>query len=610
MTDSPPLDTADDRAWEEPRALLRAVWATPGPGSEAAAGPAADILFGADAPLAGAAALAPQQAVSLAVLTAADAAAFADELFGRWFPRPASVIELRRLAALARRGEPRMGLIETADGVVVVAWAGAGAAAERWPLAPQARQALEAPGRVLVVIFAPTRSSELAASAADAFGLSPLEARLAEAFLSSPTLDIAAAQVGVGRETARDAMDRIMTKTGVRRSTDIVRRLTELMCAAPAEPPAASDALIETLGLTPAEAGVAVRIAAGRSHREAADDLGLKLETVRGYAKAALAKVGVARAKDLARLVTEIQALSRLIAVAEPIFTSDASPARLRLIPAEAGRRLAFLDYGPQSGAPICVFHGFMAGRSLPPAQVRALQRRGLRPLVLQRPGFGLTTPASGEAYLDQAIEDLAMLLKTLRIDRTLILARDGGVAVALGFAARHPERVAGGLLLNPRQPRGLPKSYRSPVATFTRGLLNKPQVIGALGDLLRRQTRTEAVEAILRRGLTAVAGDRAALEDDAVRSQLVRDIQAQFAHSSAGFVAEHALYARGWSPPAVPVETGAWVIAHCAGLGEEPPRATWSNLPRVGFHVIPEAGVLVQFTHAEALAACLPLGD
>ncbi len=608
MTVSPISSAQDTRAWDDPRDLLRAVWATPGPGSETASGPGAEILFGVDAPLAGAAALAPQQAVSLAVLNAADVAAFADDLFGRWFPRPASVIELRRLAALARRGEPRMGLIETADGVVVVAWAGAGAAAERWPLTPQARRALEAPGRVLVVIFAPTRSSELAASAADAFGLSPLEARLAEAFLSAPTLEIAAAQVGVGRETARDAQDRIMAKLGVRRSTDIVRRLTELMCAAPDEAPTASEALVETLGLTPAEAGVALRVAAGRSHRETADDLGLKLETVRGYAKAALAKVGVARAKDLARLVTEIQALSRLVAVAEPIFTSDAQPARLRLIPSGRERRLAFLDYGPQSGAPICVFHGFMAGRSLPPAQVRALQRRGLRPLVLQRPGFGLTTPASEETYLDQAIEDLTTLLRTLRIDRTLILARDGGVAVALGFAARHPDRVRGALLLNPRQPRGLPRSYRSPVATFTRGLLNKPQLIGGLGDLLRRQTRTEAVEAILRRGLTAVPGDRLALEDDAVRGQLVRDIQAQFAHSSAGFVAEHALYARGWSPPAVPTEAGSWAIVHCAGLGEEPPRATWAGLPNLSFHAIPEAGVLAQFTHPEALADCLPL--
>src|SRR3990167_3030918 len=101
-----PAEPYDDRAWEGPRALLRAVWATPGPGADAG-GSAVESLFGADAPLAGAAALAPQQAVSLAVLTAADDAAFADELFSLWFPRPSFVVELRRLAALARRGAAR-----------------------------------------------------------------------------------------------------------------------------------------------------------------------------------------------------------------------------------------------------------------------------------------------------------------------------------------------------------------------------------------------------------------------------------------------------------------------------------------------------------------------
>lgn len=151
---------------------------------------------------------------------------------------------------------------------------------------------------------------------------------------------------------------------------------------------------------------MALELAAGATQREAAEALGLQPETVRTYAKAVLAKTGVARAKDLARLVAETRALSGLVAVAEPVFTSGGPPARLRLMPRPDGRRLAFLDYGPASARPAIIFHGFVAGRSLPPRLAAALHARGLRPIVPQRPGFGLTGPAAGD-YLATAAADL-----------------------------------------------------------------------------------------------------------------------------------------------------------------------------------------------------------
>ena len=137
----------------------------------------------------------------------------------------------------------------------------------------------------------------------------------------APTLEIAAAQLGVGRETARDAIRAAAGKLGVRRTSDIVRRMLELMCAVhePVRPD--PQAIAPALGLTISEARVALEIAGGRSQAEAAEGLGLKTETVRGYVKNALAKTGLARGKDLGRLVVETQALSQLVSLAEPVFT-------------------------------------------------------------------------------------------------------------------------------------------------------------------------------------------------------------------------------------------------------------------------------------------------
>lgn len=596
--DSRPL--GDDA---EARALLEAAWPK-------ASGQAPDLL---DQPASfsfatGAAAPVAKDAVAIGVFGADGGLVYASAYFRDWFACEDSSIELAALVRAARRGPAARARVRTADGAVVAAWAARARAAEGWGLDEAIRTALSGPGRVVVLIFAPSRSTSLAARAADAFGLSRLEARLAQALLWAPTLEIAAAQLGVGRQTARDAIRAAAGKLGVRRTSDIVRRLLELLCAVhePAAP--VPEAMAAALGLTISETRVALAIAGGRSQAEAADELGLKTETVRGYVKNALAKTGLARSKDLARLIVETQALSQLVSVAEPVFTSETSAARLRVIAGAEGRRAALCDYGPASGRPVCLFHGFVAGRSLPPQLVRGLQAKGLRPIVPQRPGFGLTERARGE-YLETASQDLLCMMQALKLDQMMIFARDGGVAAALDFARRHPRRVSAGVLLNPRPPGGLPAGHRTPVAAFVHLCLARPHLIESLGDLLRRQTRTDLVELQLRRALAAWPGDLAALEDPAVRQQLVQDIQAQFAHSSAGFVAEHSLHAAGWAPPPLTGEA-RWIILHSEGAGHEPPRSPWSKLHNVEFRTLQGAGVLAQFTHPEALIDALVRTD
>lgn len=553
----------------------------------------------------GAAALVPQEAVAIAVLSSRLGVLDADPAFKAAFPDPGAAPDMRRLAERARRTGSALGLLEAADGALAPVWMSHGDGASRWAQRPEARTAAERADAVVVLLFAPSRSSELAARASAAFGLTPLEARLAEAFLFAPTLDIAAGQAGIGRATARDVLARIMAKTGAARSGEVVARLAEVMSAVREAPQADAALLGEAFDLTPAEAGVAAELARGASQRETADTLGLKGETVRKYAKTVLAKTGAARAKDLARLAVETRALRGLVAVAEPVFTQAAPAAQLRLLPRPGGRRLAFLDYGPHAGEPAIVFHGFVAGRSLPPQLAEALQAHGLRPIVPQRPGFGLTSPAEGD-YLAEAAADLAALTDALGADDVALFARDGGTAAALAFAATYPQRIARGVLLNPRAPRGLSRGHRSgPVRRMTSLILQHPHLIGGLGDFIRRRTRSDFLDTALTQTLGAIAPDRDALEDPAVRAQLIRDIQAQFAHSSAGYSAEHAVYAQGWRAPSV-TAGGPWTVTWSTELSATVDEAPWRALPDVGFLPLAGAGVLAQFTHAEALAALI----
>lgn len=596
---------AAEHALAGPAQILRRAW-NGGRGGPAHDRSLVEQMLSAEGAFAfGAAALVPEEAIAVAVLSGRNALLAADPAFASAFPDPGAIPDLRRLAERARRTGSALGLLETTDGTLTPAWLTRDASAVRWVRSPDALAALGRADAVVALIFAPCRSGDLAARTADAFGLTPLEARVAEAFLFAPTLELAAAQTGIGRATARDVLARIMAKTGATRSSDIVRRLAEVMSAVHETPEADANLLSEAFGLTLAEAGVAAELARGATQREAAFALGLQPETVRTYAKAVLAKTGAPRTKDLGRLVAETQALRGLTAVAEPVFTSGGPPARLRLMPRPEGRRLAFLDYGPASARPAVVFHGFTAGRSLPPSLAAALQAHGLRPIVPQRPGFGLTSPAVGD-YLAEAAADLEALVAALGARQIRLFARDGGTAAALAFAAAHPDRIARGVLLNARSPQGLAPGHRSgPVRRMTRQILEQPHLIAGMGELIRRRTRSDFLEAALDQTLGGLAIDRDALRDPLVRAQLVRDIQAQFAHTSAGYAAEHMLYARGWQVPEVK-GGGSWALVHSTALTEAPPRPPWLGLPGASFHALAGAGVLAQFTHAEALAALI----
>jgi pimeloyl-ACP methyl ester carboxylesterase/DNA-binding CsgD family transcriptional regulator len=547
----------------------------------------------------GAAALVPREALAMAVLGRRNRCLDADAAFHAAFPDPLAVPDLRRLADQARREGSALGLLEAADGTLAPAWLARGAAGIRWAETASGRAALASPHAVLVLLFAPSKSDDLTARASTAFGLTPLEARLAQAFLFAPTLEIAASQAGIGHATARDALSRIMVKVGARRTGDVVRHLAETMSASHDTPDADVDMLSKAFGLTMAEARVGAELAQGATQREAAARLALQPETVRSYAKTILSKTRARRAKDLGRLVAETRALHGLVAVAEPIFTSGATAARLRLLPREGQRRMAFLDYGPANASPAIIFHGFTAGRSLPPALATGLQKRGLRPIVPQRPGFGLTTAASQD-YLTEAAADLEALVTALGARDIFLFARDGGTAAALTFAAAYPGRVARGVLLNPRAPGPLPAGHANKaVARMTRLILGQPHLIDGLGEFIRRRTRSDFLEAALDETLAAIPSDRAALKDPRIRAQLIRDIQAQFAHTSAGYAAEHGIYARGWRPPTL--TGGRWLIAQSAALGPGS-RDIWTALPSVSFHPLLGAGILAQFTHADAL--------
>jgi hypothetical protein len=91
------------------------------------------------------------------------------------------------------------------------------------------------------------------------------------------------------------------------------------------------------------------------------------------------------------------------------------------------------------------------------------------------------------------------------------LLIRDGATAPGLTFAALFPDRVGQGVVLNPRPPADSERSYASPIGAAARVMLKHPEMIAALAEMMRRQTRSDLLARTQRRSLSDAPADRAA---------------------------------------------------------------------------------------------------
>ncbi|MDH6704996.1 pimeloyl-ACP methyl ester carboxylesterase [Kitasatospora sp. MAA19] len=106
------------------------------------------------------------------------------------------------------------------------------------------------------------------------------------------------------------------------------------------------------------------------------------------------------------------------------------------------------------TGTPIVLLHAFPLNASMWSAQLDALP--GLtgdeaRVLAPDQRGFGGTELGADEPSLDLVADDLALLLDAAGIGRAVVGGLSMGGYVALAFARRHPDRLAGLLLANTR---------------------------------------------------------------------------------------------------------------------------------------------------------------
>jgi len=108
-----------------------------------------------------------------------------------------------------------------------------------------------------------------------------------------------------------------------------------------------------------------------------------------------------------------------------------------------------YLDEGPQDGEALLFVHGNPTWSFLWRHPIRALRGR-YRCVAPDHVGCGLSDkPQQHEYRLARHIENLEQLVERLELERITLVVHDWGGPIGLGFAGRHPERVARLVILN-----------------------------------------------------------------------------------------------------------------------------------------------------------------
>jgi pimeloyl-ACP methyl ester carboxylesterase len=106
------------------------------------------------------------------------------------------------------------------------------------------------------------------------------------------------------------------------------------------------------------------------------------------------------------------------------------------------GRFLDLRITGPVDGLPLVFHHGTPGAATPLGALERAAHRRGLRVVIMSRPGYGGSSRRAGRAVVD-AVDDVEAVLDEIGADRCVVAGWSGGGPHALACAARVDRALA-----------------------------------------------------------------------------------------------------------------------------------------------------------------------
>lgn len=197
--------------------------------------------------------------------------------------------------------------------------------------------------------------------------------------------------------------------------------------------------------LTRAESRLLAALVNGYSIEEHCHETGLSRHTLRTQMKSLLRKTGTNRQEEVVRQVLNSPALIAggrhypdQSGVSEILRDEQRLQQGFRL---DDGRWMSFAEYGPEEGRPVLFAHGVDGSRVQTHPDESALYTLGIRMIVPDRPGFGLSDMDEKRSVLSWA-GDVKQLLDRLGLEQVSVMGFSAGGIYAMALGRELPERV------------------------------------------------------------------------------------------------------------------------------------------------------------------------
>lgn len=324
--------------------------------------------------------------------------------------------------------------------------------------------------------------------------------------------------------------------------------------------PLAESGLRKLFGTTPAETRLIQQLITGRALDEAAQNLGISINTAKTQLKSVFEKVGVKRQSELVHAVYATPLWLKLDGTAPlPVHlrgpTAPRDLATLQpgdsLLTLADGRRLAWSDAGDPNGLPIIFMHAVSGSRHLRHPDDGILYEEGMRLIIPERPGIGDSDPLPGRRVRDWP-KDVAALADHLGLQRFVVLGHSGaGTPYALATAQHLPDRVRALYLVGAAPPIEHLKDLKHFSDHFRMMILVARYSPNLLPPLLRvsirgiRKNVYQFMEHMTRR---VPESDRRMFDDPVMRENYARGLLASVKHGEQYLVSEALLAVHGWS--------------------------------------------------------------
>jgi pimeloyl-ACP methyl ester carboxylesterase len=154
-----------------------------------------------------------------------------------------------------------------------------------------------------------------------------------------------------------------------------------------------------------------------------------------------------AEARSLRAFLGALTLLASCAGAPAPVRSDSAPPAPERSGYARAGSDAVYYRDTGGSGPVLVLLHAFSGNSALWENQLLAFSAAGYRCIAFDRAGHGRSPKSANPRYT--ASEELAALLRALRLERVHLLGTAAGGGVALRFALSYPERVLSVVVAN-----------------------------------------------------------------------------------------------------------------------------------------------------------------